>query len=194
MTTSSEHVGRRVGMIRRLREEGCDLPIEVVYLSSETLDEQGREKLEGLEGVVLRSVEAMVDGKQWVKEETLKGFALLLSRFREAVFLNTDVLPDKPGGLFDREEYEGKGALFLRAQGPRGPDGDRVRVDHNVVVVDKWRHFTALLASVRLAGSEWMRDEALLQELEVKKEFVGSELWRLGFEMVSEEKLDFFTR
>ncbi|KAF4550628.1 Hypothetical protein D9617_16g014160 [Elsinoe fawcettii] len=187
------HVQRRRDMIERLREEGCELPVEVVYLRSGGLSEMQRKELE-MEGVVLRALEGMVGDEEWVREETLKPFALLLSRFREAVFLNTDVLPDRPGGLFEDEKFEDRGALFLRAQGPRLNDTDGTRVDHNVVVVDKWRHFVALLASVRLAGSEFMKDDGLLDELEVKKDFGQSEMWRLGFEMVSEVELEFFSR
>ncbi|TKX19348.1 mannosyltransferase-like protein 4 [Elsinoe australis] len=193
MTVRKGEAGRRAGMIRRLRGEGCALPVEVVVLDEEALGNEAREELVGLDGVVVRSLGELVGNASWVREETLKPLALLGSRFREAVFLNTDVLPDKPGALFEDEGYEKKGARFLRAQGPRKYDGGK-RVDHNVVVVDKARHFVALLASVRLSGSEWVRDEGLLEELGVKKEFVQSEMWRLAFEMVGEEKLDFFTK
>lgn len=52
-------------VIPSLRELGCRLPIEIMYLGDEDLDEDMRDRLEELDGVVTRDLRLMIDDFGW---------------------------------------------------------------------------------------------------------------------------------
>jgi len=52
-------------VIPSLRQLGCELPIEVMYLGDEDLDEELRDELEKLDGVVTRDLRLMVEDDGW---------------------------------------------------------------------------------------------------------------------------------
>lgn len=97
--------------IKLLRNFGCLLPIEVWKFDWEK-DDRWDNIFNSMEGVEVRyytSKVSDVDRKGWV----LKPYAIRDSKFKEVMFLDSDVAPAKnPEYLFDYEPYKEKGAIF----------------------------------------------------------------------------------
>ncbi|KAJ6260415.1 hypothetical protein Dda_4641 [Drechslerella dactyloides] len=167
--------------IPSFRKLGCNLPIEVMYLGESDLSEDYRAELEQMDGVVTRDISAMVSDKGWrLAGWAAKPFAMLFSSFREVIFIDADSLFFKnPEVLFEDEQYKKFGALFFRdriimpenkkrwlQQVIPKPISKNVRQsrlwtgqsghqqESGVVVVDKWRHFVAMLLVTRMNGPD----------------------------------------
>ncbi|BFZ61966.1 hypothetical protein YB2330_003045 [Saitoella coloradoensis] len=167
--------------IKVLRELGCKLPVEVMYLGDDDLGEDWREKLEELEGVVTRDMARMVSDRGWkLAGWAGKPFAILLSSFRECIFIDADSLFFKdPTILFEDKEYKEKGALFFKdrlifpeskkrflqeilpkplsaqVKSSRFWTGASGHMQESgVLVIDKFKHFVALLMVTRLNGPD----------------------------------------
>jgi hypothetical protein len=167
--------------IPSIRRLGCDLPIEVLYLGDGDLSEDFRSDLESLPGVITRDLSQMVNDSGW----TLAGwagkpFAILLSSFREVIFIDADSLFfQNPELLFEDPAYVKTGALFFkdRLMMPEAKKRWLQRIipkpisknvvqsrlwtgesghmqESGVVVVDKWKHFVALLLVTRMNGPD----------------------------------------
>ena len=89
--------------IESLRNLGCDLPVEVMYLGEADLGEASRSELETMSGVVTRDMRTMINDDGWtLRGWSAKSHAMLLSSFREAIFLDADALfLQNPALLFD---------------------------------------------------------------------------------------------
>jgi hypothetical protein len=160
---------------------GCDLPIEIMYLGDEDLGEENRQRLEAIDGVITRDLSPMVNDEGWkLAGWALKPFAILLSSFREAIFIDADSLfLRNPAILFLDPDYKETGALFFKDRiiQPSSkktwlkkilptPISSQVRKNRfwtgesshmqesGVVVIDKWKHFVALLVITRLNGPD----------------------------------------
>jgi hypothetical protein len=167
--------------IPTFRKLGCDLPIEVMYLGDSDLSEDYRADLEALDGVITRDIAQMVNDEGWkLAGWAAKPFAILFSSFREVIFIDADSLFFKnPEVLFDDPGYQKTGALFFRdrlimpenkkrwlqqilpkpisrqVKQSRFWTGDSGHMQESgVVVVDKWRHFIALLLVTRMNGPD----------------------------------------
>lgn len=167
--------------IRSIRNQGCDLPIEVMYLGNDDLSESSRDKLESLPNVVSRDLSLMVHDEGWrLAGWAAKPFAILLSSFREVIFIDADALFFRnPEELFSEPSYQETGALFFKdrlimpeskkdflrqilpmpiskqARSSRFWTGESGHMQESgVVVVDKWRHFVALLTVARMNGPD----------------------------------------
>jgi alpha 1,3-mannosyltransferase len=167
--------------IESLREHGCQLPVEVFYFGNEDLAESHREKVEQLPGVVTRDLSLMIRNEDFgLGGCTLKAFAILMSTFREVLFIDADAFFFRnPECLFDEPSYNETGGLFFidRDIGPKSrkewlksmvPPPFSLKMKQNrfwtgtgshyqesgVIVVDKWRHFIPLLLVTRLNGLE----------------------------------------
>lgn len=167
--------------IKTFRKLGCSLPIEIMYLGDDDLEDDSRSELESLPDVVTRDMKQMVDDQGWdIKGWAGKPFAILLSSFREVIFIDADSLFFRnPEVLFHDPDYEKTGALFFRdrlmfpeskkkwlQQILPTPVSENVRKsrfwtgesghmqESGVVVVDKWRHFMALLMVTRMNGPD----------------------------------------
>ncbi|KAI2633291.1 glycosyltransferase family 71 protein [Xylaria nigripes] len=170
--------------IYALRKVGCELPIEIMYLGDDDLDEDHRIELEAslaLPGVTTRDVAQMVDDEGWrLAGWAIKSYAILLSSFREVIFIDADSFFFRdPAKLFEEPSYVETGALFFRDRTimpeskrrwllkvlPRpipklakestwwkGTSGHHQ--ESGVVVMDKWRHFVSMLLICRLNGSD----------------------------------------
>ncbi|KAI0392168.1 alpha-1,3-mannosyltransferase [Xylariaceae sp. FL0594] len=167
--------------IYTFRKLGCDLPIEIMYLGDSDLGEDHRFELEALPGVTTRDISLMVDDEGWkLAGWAIKPFAMLMSSFREVIFIDADSLFFKnPAILFEDPDYVKTGALFFRDRVilpeskrkwllqvlPRpihklakestwwtGESGHYQ--ESGVVVVDKWRHFISMLLVCRFNGSD----------------------------------------
>lgn len=166
---------------KSIRALGCDLPIEVMYLGDEDLGEDSRELLEAIPNVITRDMAQMVSDKGWeLKGWAGKPFAILLSSFREVIFIDADALFFKsPEVLFADPGYEETGALFFRdrlmfpeskkkwlqqilprpisksVHASRFWTGESGHMQESgVVVVDTYRHFLALLMVTRMNGPD----------------------------------------
>lgn len=64
-TAGDRQAGELLTVIPSLRQLGCNLPIEVMYLGDEDLDEQMRDRLEELDDVVTRDLRLMIDDSDW---------------------------------------------------------------------------------------------------------------------------------
>lgn len=164
-----------------LRQLGCNLPVEVMYLGDSDLSEDFRADLEAMDGVITRDIAQMVNDEGWrLAGWAAKPFAMLFSSFREVIFIDADSLFFvNPATLFDSPEYESKGALFFRdrlimpesrkrwlqqilpkpiskqVKQSRFWTGDSGHMQESgVVVVDKWRHFMAMLLVTRMNGPD----------------------------------------
>lgn len=167
--------------IRSFRKLGCNLPIEIMYLGDDDLGDDSRSELEALPGVVTRDMKQMVNDQGWdLKGWAGKPFAILLSSFREVIFIDADSLFFRnPEVMFEDPLYIETGALFFRdrlmfpeskrkwlQQVLPKPISKRVREsrfwtgesghmqESGVVVVDKWKHFMALLMVTRMNGPD----------------------------------------
>ncbi|GFF49962.1 hypothetical protein IFM58399_08687 [Aspergillus lentulus] len=199
--------------IPAIRQLGCDLPIEVMYLGDQDLSQDMREQLEGLPGVTTRDLRQMVDDNGW----TLAGwagkpFAILFSSFREAIFIDADSLfLQNPEILFEDEAYQKNGALFFkdRLMMPeskkrwlqeilprpvsnkamesrfwRGQSGHMQ--ESGVVVVDKWRHFIALLLVTRMNGPDRDGDKSKHKTGVYDMVYGDKETFWLGWELIGD--------
>lgn len=167
--------------IASFRALGCTLPIEVMYLGDNDLPEEAREQMEAFEGVTTRNLKQMVFDAGWnVEGFASKAFSILMSSFREVLFLDADVLFFRnPEVLFEEQGYKDTGALFFRdrvvapqfkksflrqilpkpisrtAQKSRYWTGESGEYQESgAIVVDKWRHFVSMLLVARMNGPD----------------------------------------
>lgn len=180
-TAGNSHAPYLLAAIPSFRLLGCDLPIEIMYLGDRDLNEDFRTKLEALSGVTTRDLSVMVNDEGWqLNGWAGKPFSMLLSSFREVMFIDADSLFFiNPELLFDDPEYLRTGALFFRdrkimpeskrewlqkilpppisesVQQSRMWTGESGHMQESgVVVVDKWMHFVALLLVCRMNGPD----------------------------------------
>lgn len=180
-TAGNNHAPFLLAAIPSFRLLGCDLPVEIMYLGASDLSEDFRMKLDALPGVTTRDLSAMVSDEGWrLNGWAGKPFAILFSSFREVVFIDADSLFFvNPELLFHDPDYVRTGALFFRdrnilpeskkewlqkilpkpisqsVQESRMWTGESGHVQESgVVVVDKWKHFVALLLVCRMNGPE----------------------------------------
>jgi alpha 1,3-mannosyltransferase len=167
--------------IMSFRTLGCNLPVEIMYLGENDLNDDWRMKLEAIPSVVTRDLSQMVSDEGWeLKGWASKAFALLMSSFREVIYLDADALFFvNPETLFEDPGYVETGALFFRdrvyapssrkqwlkdmlpkpiskkAQTSRYWTGEsREQQESGCLVVDKWRHFVAMLTVTRMNGPD----------------------------------------
>ena len=167
--------------IPSFRRLGCNLPIEIMYLGDRDLGEDFRAQLESLPGVITRDLSQMVNDEGWsLAGWAGKPFAILMSSFREVIFVDADAFFFRnPEILFEDPTYEETGALFFRDRQmfpeskkrwlqqilPK-PISKQVREsrfwtgksghmqESGVMVIDKWKHFVALLFVTRMNGPD----------------------------------------
>jgi alpha 1,3-mannosyltransferase len=64
-TAGNHQAGELLTVVPSLRQLGCSLPIEIMYLGDEDLDEDMRDRLEKLDGVVTRDLRLMINDDGW---------------------------------------------------------------------------------------------------------------------------------
>jgi len=148
-----------------------------------------------------------------------KPMAMLLSSFREVILIDADVLFfDDPTDLFSDPDYLQFGALFFRdrlfaptdhadfiskslpwplsqniLQSNRWWSGTSHHMQESgVVVVDKWRHFVALLLTTRLNGPDREGDETLGKKGVYQMMHGDKETFWLSWEMAGDTDYAFF--
>jgi ADP-heptose:LPS heptosyltransferase len=116
--------------LNMLRHVGCALPVELWHLGPGEMTEQMRRLVEPLGAACVDALEVrrrrpcrILNGWE------LKPYALLHSRFREAVLLDADNFPlVDPSFLFDEGEYVRCGAVFWPDRGRMGPEHNAWRL------------------------------------------------------------------
>ncbi|OQO17093.1 hypothetical protein B0A51_14795 [Rachicladosporium sp. CCFEE 5018] len=181
LTAGNDHVPYLLTGITTFRKLGCDLPIEVMYLGDNDISADLRDELEKLPGVITRDLKKMVNDVGWeLAGWAAKPWAILMSSFREALFIDADALfLTSPTTLFDSPQYAKTGALFfldrnISPESKRGwlrtvippPYSAQVKSsrlwtgesghqqESGVVLVDKRKHFVPLLLCARLNGQD----------------------------------------
>jgi len=144
--------------------------------------------------------------------------AALLSSFRQVILIDADVLFfTDPTTLFSDSEYSRTGALFFRDRllsptstqkkviedslpEPLSPNvlanrwylGTSFHVQESgVVVIDKWRHFVALLLTTRLNGPDRNGDEATGKKGVYQMMHGDKETFWLSWEMAGDQDYAF---
>jgi hypothetical protein len=152
-----------------------------MYLGESDLSEDYRLELEEIPGVITRDMSQMVADDGWeLKGWAGKPFSILLSSFREVIFIDADALFFRnPEILFNDPQYVETGALFFHDRiimpeskknwlqevlpGPISKKAKQSRYwtgesghmqESGVVVVDKWKHLVALLMVTRMNGPD----------------------------------------
>ena len=181
LTAGDDQAPYLLTTIYSFRQLGCTLPIEVMYLGDQDLGEDYRMELEALPGVTCRDIAQMTNDEGWrLAGWAAKPFAILLSSFREVIFIDADSLFFRnPEILFDDPDYKEMGALFFRdrlimpeskkrwlqqvlpkpvprlAKQSRFWTGESGHMQESgVIVVDKWKHFMAMLLVTRFNGPD----------------------------------------
>jgi hypothetical protein len=167
--------------IPSIRWLGCDLPIEIMYLGDADLSPSFQADLESLPGVTTRDLSLIVNDDGWkLAGWAAKPFSILFSSFREVMLVDADALFFvDPEVLFDDASFQNTGTLFFRdrlfmpeakkewlkkilphppsskVQESRLWTGESGHMQESgVVLVDKWRHFVALLMVAKLNGPD----------------------------------------
>lgn len=97
-TAGNDQAGLLLTVIPSLRQLGCELPIEVMYLGDEDLDEDMRDELQKHDGVITRDLSLMIDDDGWELKGTLpsrhcrKNIKLTIQRLGGQAFRHTHVL------------------------------------------------------------------------------------------------------
>lgn len=181
LTAGNDQVTYLLTQIPILRRLGCDLPIEVMYVGDGDLNRDSRQDLEDLDGVITRDISAMVHPVGWdIGSWAAKPFAVLLSSFREVIFIDADsFFFVNPEVMFEYPEYVRTGALFFRDRlimpenkkswlqsvlpQPVSRNVKQSRLwtgesghqqESGVMVVDTYRHFLAMLFVTRMNGPD----------------------------------------
>lgn len=181
LTAGDDQAPYLLTTIVTFRNLGCNLPIEVMYLGDQDLGEDYRMELEALDGVVTRDIAQMTNDEGWkLAGWAAKPFAILLSSFREVIFIDADSLFFKnPEVMFEDPGYKDTGALFFRdrlimpeskkrwlqqvlpkpipklAKQSRFWTGESGHMQESgVLVIDKWKHFIPLLLVTRMNGPD----------------------------------------
>lgn len=89
-TAGNDQARLLLTVIPSIRQLGCELPIEILYLGEEDLGDEMRDKLERIPGVVTRDLALMIDDQGW----QLKGMSLPVSSSPTSI--RADHLQDGP--------------------------------------------------------------------------------------------------
>ncbi|KAJ4406623.1 hypothetical protein N0V82_010089 [Gnomoniopsis sp. IMI 355080] len=213
LTAGNDQVAYLLTQIPILRSLGCDLPIEVMYVGDSDLNRDSRQDLEELEGVVTRDISAMIQTHGWnVASWAAKPFAILLSSFREVIFIDADsFFFVNPEVMFEYPEYVKTGALFFRDRlimpeskkswlqsilpQPVSKNVKETRLwkgesghqqESGVLVVDTYRHFIAMLFVLRMNGPDRDGDRTRGRIGVYDMVYGDKETFWLGFELVGD--------
>ena len=160
--------------IRRLRELGCSLPIQVWYLGEMEYDAVWAETVKkyGVDFVDARKLRDARGPYDWLFAHRrlngweMKAYAIMHSPFREVLLLDADNMPlQNPEALFETPEYKDAGTILWPDLG-RLPPGHRAwsstgvayrdepEVESGQIVTDKSRSWKALVLT------HWMHNHS----------------------------------
>ena len=221
MTAGNDQAHYLSTTIPTFRKLGCTLPIEIMYLGDDDLSVTHQDELRRIPGVVLRDLLPMVNSKGWsFTTWSAKPFAILLSSFREVLFVDADsFFFVNPESLFSDSGYISTGALFFpdrnefpdntqhsflesvlpppiseKAKESRFWTGEAQHMQESgVVIVDKWRHFVAMLLVTRMNGPDRDTDKRTGVKGFYDIFYGDKESFWLGFELAGDVQYTFHT-
>jgi hypothetical protein len=117
-------LNRSIASIQLLRDHGCNLPVEVWYIGDELTSDQKKRLVTEIKvqprDILVEQQKAHMFKKYsldvdygYERNYQIKTFVLLLTKFKELLYLDSDNMPLKnPEYLFDSEEFKQIGAVF----------------------------------------------------------------------------------
>ena len=101
--------------LNMLRDQGCDLPIELFYADDEELDEADKVCLELTLNVKSINIQTVSEFKDYnARNFSIKAIALYLSSFDETLWMDADIIPlMKFDDLFNHEHYATHHHIFF---------------------------------------------------------------------------------
>jgi alpha 1,2-mannosyltransferase len=107
MVAGGKYAKRAFQSVQKLRQNGCQLPVQIFYLGADELPELLLYDFENTEFHDIRVYCPEIKGWQ------AKAYAIARSKFAEVLFLDADNEPlQNPEPLFDLECYQSTGAVF----------------------------------------------------------------------------------
>jgi hypothetical protein len=196
--TGNKHFQLTLVALKALELIGNELPIEVVFSTSNDLSSNNRQELEKLYPnirLIDLSSASFNDSYLELRGWEIKPFSVLASHFREVILMDADVLfLEKPSTLFQNPYYLKTGSLFFYDRPSLSEDTIRwIRTllsDNNnqsfpkrtqesgVVLIDKARALTGLLSTCKLNDHQ-EREKVTYQHL-----YGDKDTWWLGFHLI----------
>lgn len=136
MTSGKWHFKYARHAVNYVRRIGSTLPIEMFYVGEDDLPKEMRQELEKVPNLRCIDLKPLIDtdGPE-VRGWAVKPFSMLLSSFKEIIFLDADALFfQNPDVLFDFKLYGATGAVFFRDRTLfGGGDNDGLRLFKSMV-------------------------------------------------------------
>jgi len=195
MSVNDENFPSMFAVVRRLRDEGCELPVELWHLADElgTVGSALDELVDNYNVLLMKVEDPKISGF------LVKVYAVQMSSFDQLLFLDSDNFPLKdPTYLFDTPEFQETGAIFwpdfwhpsfsIFDTGPGGLAWELfgVKCDNEMeqesgqLLVDRKRHAKALSLTA------WYgHNNSIVQKL--RAVWGDKDLFRLAFKRLSVE-------
>jgi hypothetical protein len=196
--TGNSHFRLALVALKALELIGNELPIEVIFSTSNDLSSRNRQELEKLFPkirLIDLSTTSLDDSYLELRGWEIKPFAVLASQFRHVLLMDADVLfLEKPSILFQNSYYLKTGSLFfydrpgLSNEATRwirtfSNDNNSQSLPHHtqesgVVLIDKARVLTGLLSTCKLNDHQ-QREQVTYRHL-----YGDKDTWWLGFHII----------
>jgi len=196
--TGNKHFGQALVALEALELIGNELPIEIIYSTSNDLSSSNRQKLEKLYPkirLIDLSSTSFNDSYLELRGWEIKPFAVLASQFQQVLLMDSDVLLlEKPSILFENSYYLKTGSLFfydrpplfndtIKWVGTLVPDNNSQSIPHRsqesgVVLIDKARVLTGLLSTCKL------NDHQEREQTMYKRVHGDKDTWWLGLHLI----------
>lgn len=196
--TGNKHFRLTLVGLRALALIGNELPIEVVYSTSDDLSLENRKELEkSFPNIRLidLSTTSIDDNYLELRGWEIKPFAVLASKFRHVLLMDADVLfLEKPSILFENSYYLKTGTLFFYDRTFLSDETIRwIRTllnnnnnqslpqrtqESGVVLIDKARVLAGLLTTCKL------NDHQEREQVTYRRLYGDKDTWWLGFHLI----------
>ena len=196
--TGNNHFRFILIALRALELIGNELPIEVVYSTSNDLSKENRQILEKSFPnirIIDLSTTSIDDGSLQLRGWEIKPFAVLASQFRHVLLMDADVLfLEKPSILFENSFYLKTGTLFFYDRVTLSEETFRwIRTllsetnnqslpqrtqESGVVLIDKSRVLAGLLSTCKL------NDHQERKQVTYRHLYGDKDTWWLGFHLI----------
>lgn len=196
--TGNKHFKLTLVALGALELIGNELPIEVIYSTTNDLSLENRQELEKLYPkirLIDLSSTSLNDSYLELRGWEIKPFAVLASQFQQVILMDADVLfLEKPSILFENSYYLETGSLFFYDRTTHSADTIHwIRTlfsqnntqnipqhtqESGVVLIDKARVLTGLLSICKL-NDHHEREKVTYQRL-----YGDKDTWWLGFHLI----------
>ncbi len=193
-------------LINRLRDIGCNLPIEIWYNGAKEYNGILFDKLKQINDVEIIDAHKLLYEKgldSWLYRHNslngweLKTYCLIHSKFKDILFLDADNFPMiNPEYLFDSKEYLENGAIFWKDRGRLARDRfvwkimdipyrDEPEQESGQVLIDKSKLWDVLVLS------QWMQNHSyyMYNHIHGDKDMLHVSCRKLNIEYAMPEKM-----